>query len=259
VSAYISKEHHAGRCSSASSFSHSVCDQSRYLKTTIAGLTGMYCDYACLIIGGNMGISKMTKEHLGVALALSIPIIVVITKIDMTPPDVLKENVKQLFRILKSPAANKIPVIVRSEADLAACFVPAAAAAATIPAAAVAAAAPIPAPTAPQPAPIPPAAAAAAAAGAVDDTAAGASSTAGEAAPADGAPASAPASASSSSAHDACAAVPAVAAPAALAVGAANPRVAPIFLVSSVKVCVRMCAHAPCIFCFIKSQVVFPL
>ena len=214
----------------------------RYLKTTIAGLTGMYCDYACLIIGGNMGISKMTKEHLGVALALSIPIIVVITKIDMTPPDVLKENVKQLFRILKSPAANKIPVIVRSEADLASCFVPAAAgapapaaaavaAAATIPAAAAAADATIPAPSASQSAPIPPAA--------VDATVSS-SSTANEAAAAVGGGSAddSSASASASSVHDAGAAVPTVAAPSvhASAVGAANPRVAPIFLVSSVKV-----------------------
>eukprot|EP00455_Lapot_gusevi_P025667 TRINITY_DN270_c0_g1_i2.p1 TRINITY_DN270_c0_g1~~TRINITY_DN270_c0_g1_i2.p1 ORF type:complete len:434 (+),score=120.80 TRINITY_DN270_c0_g1_i2:208-1509(+) len=90
----------------------------KYLKTTIAGLTGMYVDYACLIVGGNMGISKMTKEHLGVALALEIPCFVVITKIDMTPPDVLKETVKQLFKILKSPAANKMPIIIRSAQDI---------------------------------------------------------------------------------------------------------------------------------------------
>jgi translation elongation factor EF-Tu-like GTPase len=204
----------------------------------------MYCDYACLIIGGNMGISKMTKEHLGVALALSIPIIVVITKIDMTPPDVLKENVKQLFRILKSPAANKIPVIVRSEADLASCFVPAAAAAAgapaaaaavataaTIPAAVATADATIPAPVASQSAPIPPAAA---------DATLSSSSTGGEAAAAaiGGGASADDSSASASSVHDAGAAVPTVAAPSvhASAVGAANPRVAPIFLVSSVKV-----------------------
>jgi len=42
----------------------------------------------------------------------------VVTKIDMTPPDVLKETVKQLFKILKSPAANKMPLIVASDAHV---------------------------------------------------------------------------------------------------------------------------------------------
>lgn len=98
-----------------------LCGHEKYLKTTIAGLTGMYCDYASLIIGGNMGVSKMTKEHLGVALALDIPCFVVITKIDMTPPDVLKETVKQLFKILKSPAANKLPLIVSTDEHIQTC------------------------------------------------------------------------------------------------------------------------------------------
>lgn len=45
--------------------------------------------FACLLIpqliGANMGVTKMTKEHLGLALALKIPIVVVITKIDICP------------------------------------------------------------------------------------------------------------------------------------------------------------------------------
>lgn len=93
----------------------------KYLKTTIAGLTGVYPDYALLCIGANRGVCKMSKEHLGVALALEIPSIVVITHIDICPEDVLKNTLKQLFRILKSPAAGKIPVIVRNEGDLRTC------------------------------------------------------------------------------------------------------------------------------------------
>ena len=36
----------------------------------------------------------MTKEHLGLALALNVPVFVVITKIDMCPPNVLEETLK---------------------------------------------------------------------------------------------------------------------------------------------------------------------
>lgn len=36
----------------------------------------------------------MTKEHLGLALALSVPVFVVVTKIDMCPANKLQETLK---------------------------------------------------------------------------------------------------------------------------------------------------------------------
>ena len=43
-----------------------------------------------LMVGANAGIIGMTKEHLGLALALSVPVFVVVTKIDMCPPNILQ-------------------------------------------------------------------------------------------------------------------------------------------------------------------------
>ena len=60
----------------------------------------------------------MTKEHLGLALALSVPVFVVVTKIDMCPPNVLAETMKLLQRILKSPGCRKIPVLVNNHDDV---------------------------------------------------------------------------------------------------------------------------------------------
>lgn len=60
----------------------------------------------------------MTKEHLGLALALNVPVFVVVTKIDMCPPNVLQETLKMLQRILKSPGCRKIPVIVQNNDDV---------------------------------------------------------------------------------------------------------------------------------------------
>jgi GTPase len=37
-----------------------------------------------LVIGANAGVIGMSKEHLAVALALSVPIVVCITKVTMT-------------------------------------------------------------------------------------------------------------------------------------------------------------------------------
>ncbi|XP_078346711.1 GTP-binding protein 1-like [Oculina patagonica] len=90
----------------------------RYLKTTIFGMTGHVPDFAMLMIGSNAGIIGMTKEHLGLALALNVPVFVVVTKIDMCPPNVLQDTMKLLTRILKSPGCRKIPVIVQNPDDV---------------------------------------------------------------------------------------------------------------------------------------------
>jgi selenocysteine-specific translation elongation factor len=90
----------------------------KYLSTTIAGLTGCHPDYAIVIINSLAGVTKMTREHLGVVLALEIPLICVVSKVDMAPLPVLEQSKKQLFRILKSSAAAKMPIQMRSVADV---------------------------------------------------------------------------------------------------------------------------------------------
>lgn len=42
---------------------------------------------------------------------------VVITKIDICPPNILQETITQLTRILKSPGARKIPIFIKNRAD----------------------------------------------------------------------------------------------------------------------------------------------
>ncbi len=54
-----------------------------------------------LMIGANMGVVGMTKEHLGLALALNVPVFVVITKIDMCPPNVKEEyKISSNFKLM---------------------------------------------------------------------------------------------------------------------------------------------------------------
>jgi GTPase len=89
----------------------------KYLKTTVYGLTGHAPDFAMVMIGANMGVVGMTKEHLGLALALNVPVFVVVTKIDMCPPNVLAETLSLLQRILKSPGCRKVPMLVQSVDD----------------------------------------------------------------------------------------------------------------------------------------------
>jgi GTPase len=81
-------------------------------------MTGHAPDFGMLMVGANAGVVGMTKEHLGLALALSVPVFVVVTKIDMCPPNVLQETLKLLIRILKSPGCRKFPVLVKSRDDV---------------------------------------------------------------------------------------------------------------------------------------------
>ena len=59
-----------------------------------------------------------SKEHLSVALALSLPIVVVVTKVDMTPAPIYEQTCKQLVKILKSPGCRRKPVFVSSNNSL---------------------------------------------------------------------------------------------------------------------------------------------
>ncbi|KAL0993172.1 hypothetical protein UPYG_G00104240 [Umbra pygmaea] len=87
----------------------------KYLKTTVFGMTGHLPDFCMLMVGSNAGIVGMTKEHLGLALALNVPVFVVVTKIDMCPANILQETLKLLQRLLKSPGCRKIPVLVQNK------------------------------------------------------------------------------------------------------------------------------------------------
>lgn len=66
------------------------------------------------MVAANNGLIGMSKEHLGIALALNVPVMVVITKIDICPPQILEQTVRQITKILKSPGARKIPVFIRT-------------------------------------------------------------------------------------------------------------------------------------------------
>ena len=87
----------------------------KYLKTTLYGITGSFLHYGLVIIGANMGVSMMTKEHLSILLFLRIPIIVVVTKIDMTPEQVYENTMTDIMKILRLPVFRKQPLILNDE------------------------------------------------------------------------------------------------------------------------------------------------
>ncbi len=77
-----------------------LCGHEKYLKTTLFGMTGYFPDYAIMFIAANRGILKMTKEHMGILLYMRIPFIILITRVDIAPPNIYKHTVSTLRAIM---------------------------------------------------------------------------------------------------------------------------------------------------------------
>lgn len=89
----------------------------RYLRTTVFGMLSSSPNYCLLMVAANNGLIGMSKEHLGIALSLNVPVMVIITKVDICPPNILQQTRTQLTKILKSPGARKIPVFIKTQED----------------------------------------------------------------------------------------------------------------------------------------------
>ncbi|MCX8172315.1 MAG: GTP-binding protein, partial [Archaeoglobaceae archaeon] len=88
-----------------------------WLRTTIRGLLGQKIDYGLLVIAANDGVMRTTKEHLGILLAMELPVIVAITKIDMVDEDKVRETVSHVSNLLRS--VGRIPILIRERKEIA--------------------------------------------------------------------------------------------------------------------------------------------
>ncbi|EGG24686.1 GTP-binding protein 1 [Cavenderia fasciculata] len=86
--------------------------------TTLFGMTSHAPDFSMLMVSANNGCVGMTKEHLGIALALRVPVFVVVTKIDRCPENVMTETMNDIKKILKSPGSRKLPVVIHNHDDV---------------------------------------------------------------------------------------------------------------------------------------------
>jgi len=84
-----------------------------WLRTTIRGIVGQKLNYGLLTIAADQGPTHITKEHLGIILAMDLPVIITITKIDLVNPERIKAVKEKIFEILK--LVGRIPYSVESE------------------------------------------------------------------------------------------------------------------------------------------------
>ena len=85
----------------------------KYTKTTVFGLTGYAPHFAMLVVSATSGaLVGTTREHLGYALALEVPIFFVVSKLDLCEGshgrETIESTIKQLESILTSPGVKKV-------------------------------------------------------------------------------------------------------------------------------------------------------
>ena len=90
----------------------------KYLKTTVSGINRCYIDYACVVVGSNMGVLRMTLEHIGISLSMNIPTFIVMTKIDLAPHNVRQKTYQDILKLLKKKASKRVPILVKDETGL---------------------------------------------------------------------------------------------------------------------------------------------
>jgi GTPase len=111
-------EEHVGRESWKVVSLIDLAGHERYLKTTMFGLTAFCPDVALLLVGSNTGgLVGMSREHLALATALGLPLIIVATKTDLAPDAVKAATLAQIARALRAPACRRTPFHVRNLAD----------------------------------------------------------------------------------------------------------------------------------------------
>ncbi|MFZ0442793.1 MAG: GTP-binding protein, partial [Methanobacterium sp.] len=86
-----------------------------WLRTTIRGIVGQKLNYGLLTIAADQGPTHITKEHLGIILAMELPVMVAMTKIDVVSAEKVIEVQKKIYDLLK--LVGRIPYMIKSIKD----------------------------------------------------------------------------------------------------------------------------------------------
>ena len=102
---------------------YDLCGHEKYFRTTIRGLSSSYPDMALILVGGNMGVSRITYDHIFLCVSLKIPFAIVVTKIDICKNrrKVFSDTIQNINKLLKMPGVRRIPYKISNKDDVIIC------------------------------------------------------------------------------------------------------------------------------------------
>lgn len=96
-----------------------VAGHEKYLKSTIKGATKYLPDYAMLLIEASGGMTKISKEHMMLAVSLQLTLIIVLTKVDLVQEKkVIDGTLDELKFYMKRLSSRKIVLRVVDETSM---------------------------------------------------------------------------------------------------------------------------------------------
>ena len=103
---------------------YDLAGHEKYLRTTILGLASGYLDLCIIMVGANMGVTRMTREHIFLCVVLNIPFCIVISKIDIVKnrKNILDNTVEDVKKICKLPGIRKVIYKVKNKDDVVLCI-----------------------------------------------------------------------------------------------------------------------------------------
>ena len=95
----------------------------KYAKTTYRGYILIKTGISLIMVGGNMGMTNMTREHIFLCINLRIPFCFVVTKMDICEnrKNILEETLKSIKEIMNLPSVRKNVFSVESDDDVFTC------------------------------------------------------------------------------------------------------------------------------------------
>lgn len=80
----------------------------KYLKTTITGLNTVIPDLLLLCVDRYVPTYKITKEHMGIAIRMKIPFVILMTKVDLYTNEVTESSLQLLSRVIKKSSSRVV-------------------------------------------------------------------------------------------------------------------------------------------------------
>jgi len=84
----------------------------------LSAICSQYPDYAVILISAIEGVTQTTKQHFHLALTLKLPIIILVTKVDLVEEEKFLHTRDSIKVFLKSPSISRLNFVVKTKEDV---------------------------------------------------------------------------------------------------------------------------------------------